>query len=101
MAKYSAYEILEIKGSFIYFILLIIISLIAHGFQFVAKVKLVGILGPLLINLIMILLAFVIFRKKEQIKPLHTFMDSRHRHGDHTCPGQVQLRDKRGLDLRL
>lgn len=57
---YTAYQLLEIRGSLTYLMLMIGTTIIASSFQAMAQVTLAGILPPLLINLINILLAFII-----------------------------------------
>ena len=65
---YTAYQLLEIRGSLTYLMLMIGTTIIASSFQAMAQVTLAGILPPLLINLINILLAFIIYRRKKQMK---------------------------------
>ena len=68
--NYTAREILEIKGSFMYFLSLLIITLLASSFQLVSNVTIKGILGPLLINMTGVLIGFVIYLRKKQKKPV-------------------------------
>jgi methyl-accepting chemotaxis protein len=63
--KYTAMDVLEIKGSFMYFILLLLLSTLAAVFQLIAGIDLMGVLRPLVPLSISIVFAFIIFRKKK------------------------------------
>ncbi len=58
-------DILEIKGSLMYFILLVILTVLAAGFQIIAKVEIMGVIRPLIPLSISIAIAYLIFRKKK------------------------------------
>lgn len=66
--KYTAMQILQIRGSFIYFVMLALIAVIATSFQVISKVPLSGILFPLMLNITAITLAFIIYRRKSALK---------------------------------
>ena len=66
--NYSPFEILQIKGSFMYFIGLCVVTVIAVSFLFIADMPLVDILRPTVVDLVAIFLAFVIYRRKKQRK---------------------------------
>lgn len=66
--KYTAREILEIKGSFMYFMCLLAVSIIASSFQLISHVALQGIIGPLLINMIGVSIGFIIYLRKKRRK---------------------------------
>ncbi len=63
---YTARELLEIKSSLIYTILLCLITIIAITFMFVSNVRILNILRPLLINLIAISMAVWIYNRKKK-----------------------------------
>lgn len=65
---YSAMEVLEIKGAFLYFVSLIVLTMIATGFQLIAQVKFMGWFPPLVANTINMGIAFVIYSKKKAQK---------------------------------
>jgi len=66
--NYSPYEILQIKGSFMYFVGLCVVTFFAISFMAIAKVSTMDILKPLLIDMIAIVIAFVIYRRKKARK---------------------------------
>ena len=66
--NYSPFEILQIKGSFMYFIGLCVVTVVAVSFLFIADMPLVDILRPTVVDLVAIFLAFVIYRRKKQRK---------------------------------
>jgi len=61
---YTPRQIMEIRGSFIYFSFILSITLIAALFQAMAGVKHTAIMTPLILNSIAALLAFQNYRKK-------------------------------------
>jgi methyl-accepting chemotaxis protein len=63
--KYSALDVLEIKSSFVYFILLAVLSALATSFQLIAKVDIMGVVRPLIPLSLSIGLAYLTFRKKK------------------------------------
>ncbi len=65
---YSAKEILEIKGSMIYFLSLVFMDIIASIFQFLAGVSTLIILKSFIPYAFCAYLAFVIYRRKKQRK---------------------------------
>lgn len=64
--KYTARQILEIKGAFLYFILLVSTTAIASSFQLLANIALAGIVAPLVMNLIAVTSAYIAYHKKKQ-----------------------------------
>jgi hypothetical protein len=67
-ADYSAREILEIKGSFGYFLLLIFIGIVAVTFQLLTHGKLTNALVSTVSLSIMVTIAFIIYRRKKNRK---------------------------------
>lgn len=65
---YTPFEILQIKGSFTYFIGLIITMIVAVSFLILSQISVSDIIKPTLIYCIAVILAFVIFRNKKQRK---------------------------------
>lgn len=65
--KFTALDVLEIKGSFLYFVLLIVLTAIALTFQLIAKLDYKDIALPLIPMLVSIGLAYLTFRKKKSI----------------------------------
>ncbi len=63
---YTARERLEIQGSFTYFILFIVIGIVAVTFQVITQVKLVNVMVSSVSLSIMVVLAFLIFRRKKR-----------------------------------
>ncbi len=66
--NFTPRQILEIKASFMYFIIITLLTLIATGFQIIANVELKGILRPFIIESLCAILAFIIYRKKKNLK---------------------------------
>jgi methyl-accepting chemotaxis protein len=66
--EYTPRQILEIKGSFTYFILVLFTTILASSFQAIAKVSLAGMLPPLIINMTAVTGAFFIYRAKKNKK---------------------------------
>jgi len=66
--KYTAREILEIKGSFMYFMSLLFMTILASSFQLISHVALKGIIGPLIINMTGVTIGFFIYHRKKQRK---------------------------------
>ncbi len=67
---YTPFEILQIKGSFMYFVGLIVTTCIAISFMAIAKVKAIDIISPALVDLIAIIIAFIIFKRKKSRKKI-------------------------------
>ncbi len=67
--KFSALDVLEIKGSFMYFILMVVLTALAAGFQIIARVEIMGVIRPLIPMSVSIVLAYIIFRKKKSKAP--------------------------------
>ncbi len=67
----SVMEALEIKGSFLYIISLIVLSLFANGFQIIAKVDMRGVVVPAVANVFNILIAIIIYLRKKSRKSVH------------------------------
>lgn len=63
--EYTPFEILQIKGSHMYFIGIIVVTLIAIVFMAVSKVAVIDIVKPTSIDIIAIILAYIIFRRKK------------------------------------
>jgi methyl-accepting chemotaxis protein len=61
---YTPFEILQIKGSYMYFIGLCVITVVAVSFLVIAGMPAVDILRPTVIDLVAILIAFFIYRRK-------------------------------------
>ncbi len=66
--KYTARQALEIKGGFIYFILVTVASMLAVVFQLIARVDFRGIIGPIVVGTIVSLLSYLIYRRKKGLK---------------------------------
>ncbi len=66
--EYSPYEILQIKGSYMYFIGVVIVTLIAITFMAVSKVAVMDIIKPTSLDIIAITMAFFIYRRKKARK---------------------------------
>ncbi|HOR92702.1 MAG TPA: methyl-accepting chemotaxis protein, partial [Spirochaetota bacterium] len=66
--QYTSRQILEIKSSGTYIILFILIALIAHVFQFIAKVDLFEILKLSFASIICLLIAYSIYKRKKTLK---------------------------------
>jgi methyl-accepting chemotaxis protein len=67
---YTPFEILQIKGSFMYFIGLTTVTVVAISFMAISGVGFVDIMRPTLVDLIAIVIAFIIYhRKKNRKKP--------------------------------
>ncbi|HOD16974.1 MAG TPA: methyl-accepting chemotaxis protein [Spirochaetota bacterium] len=66
--NYSPFEILQIKGSFMYFIGLCVVTVVAVSFLVIADMRAIDILRPTVIDLVAILIAFIIYRRKKQRK---------------------------------
>jgi len=66
--KYTARQVLEIKGGFIYFILMTGASILAVIFQLIARVDFRGIIGPVVFGFIVSILSYVIYRRKKGLK---------------------------------
>jgi methyl-accepting chemotaxis protein len=64
--EYTARERLEINGSFTYLILFIVIGIVAITFQVITHVKLFNVMVSTVSLSIMVLLAFLIFRRKKR-----------------------------------
>lgn len=61
---YTPWQIMEIRGSFIYFTVIVSMTIIAAIFQGLARVSPAAIIIPLVLNLAASLLAFVTYRRK-------------------------------------
>lgn len=70
-SNYTPYQILEIRGSFMYFISLIVLTAITTSFQLIADVSLRGLLPPFMIQLICVLIAFRIYMLKKALKEVN------------------------------
>lgn len=68
-SKYSAKEVLEIKGALIYCIVLILMNVIATIFQYLAGVEFRVTVASFIPYAFCAYLAFVIYRRKKQRKP--------------------------------
>jgi len=66
--QYTSRQILEIKSSGTYILLFVLIALIAHIFQFIAKVDLFEILKLSLASIICLLIAYSIYKRKKTFK---------------------------------
>ncbi len=69
--RYSAKEVLEIRGSFTYFAGLLFITILGSSFQLISHVALFAVVGPFLINMTAVLIAFYIYLRKRQRKSTH------------------------------
>ena len=65
---YTPFEILQIKGSFMYFIGLCTVTFFAVSFLAIAKMSAGDILRPTLIDMVAIIIAFIIYRRKKSRK---------------------------------
>jgi methyl-accepting chemotaxis protein len=61
-------QILEIKSSFMYFIIITLLTVIATSFQILSKVELMGILRPFIIEALCAVMAFIMYRQKKKLK---------------------------------
>ena len=73
-SEYDAFHILQIKGSFMYLISLLVLTIVAVTFQAVSKVSLRGMMVPLAINCFSILLAFFIYRRRKSARKATLFI---------------------------
>lgn len=65
---YTPRQVMEIRGSFIYFSFILSITLIASVFQALARVTHAAITAPLLLNLVAALFAFLNYSKKRALQ---------------------------------
>lgn len=65
---YTPWQIMEIRGSFLYFTFILSVTLIAAIFQAIAGIKHVAIVVPLILNLLTSFLAFINYRLKRAQK---------------------------------
>lgn len=65
---YRPWHIMEIRGSFIYFLSIAVISFIAAAFQLFAGIRPVTMLIPFTINVIVIIMAWFIHRRKKSLR---------------------------------
>ncbi len=68
--QYTARQALEIKGSFLYFIAVSFISVVAVFFSVIANVSMTDIIKNIGVILVGILLSFFIYSRKKQLKPV-------------------------------
>lgn len=65
---YTARQILEIRGSFIYFIMIFVAAALAVTFQMLAQVNFRAMVGPIVIGIITSSLAYIIYTRKKKLK---------------------------------
>src|SRR5208337_3904608 len=65
---YTPYEILLIKGSFMYFLGLAALTIVATIFLLIAQVNIVDIMKPVGVNMLGVGISWIIYRKKRQRK---------------------------------
>lgn len=65
---YSPFEILQIKGSFMYLLILSTCTLVAMTFMYIARVPILDILKPLAIDFTAVIIAYFIYRRKKARK---------------------------------
>jgi len=65
---YTARQVLEIKGSFLYFLSVIFILVLGVIFQFLANVDIRDILRPQLLGIPLALMSYLIYRRKKGLK---------------------------------
>jgi methyl-accepting chemotaxis protein len=64
--RYSAYEIVQIKSSFAYLMLLVLLTVIAISFLIASSIKAVDFILPTIINSIGITIAYLIYSRKKK-----------------------------------
>jgi hypothetical protein len=66
--KYTARQVLEIRGAFLYFLLMTGASMLAVIFQLIARVNIRGIIGPIAVGLTVSILSYAIYIKEKELK---------------------------------
>lgn len=66
--RFTARQILEIRGAFVYFLLMTAALMLAVIFQLVARVNIRGIIGPIVVGLVVSILSYVIYLRKKRLK---------------------------------
>ncbi|HPU88068.1 MAG TPA: methyl-accepting chemotaxis protein [Spirochaetota bacterium] len=72
-SDYTARQVLEIKSSFMFFILVIVLAFFGNGFQMLAKVTLAGLLPSIMLNVSIIVMAFFVYMRKRALRSAAVF----------------------------
>ena len=100
--SYTAYQVVQIKASFTYFLFVFLYTLVAVSFLIAARISISEILPPLVIMGIASLLAYIHFRRKKSGKEfICTPLDSGFHYYFRSDDSKIQIRHKSTGHLHL